>query len=424
VSRLPSRSPSAARRRAAAPPRVVLFWIVVIIAVAIGLYAIAPWILPVRIIEGPLVQLPAPDGVTLVWFTSRPAECTLEVQFADEVRPVSVTADGRRHEARVTGLEPDHPYPYHIRTGSRSLSDEGIRFETPRRPDQRFAFVVFGDSGKGSQAQYLLAAEMNRFQPLPDFLLHTGDVVYPDGARRDYEAKFFAPYRHLISRVAFWPCLGNHDVDDDGAALPYQRVFTLPDNGPPETPPEHNYWFEYANCRVVVLDSNADTHTLADRIAPWAAEVLARPGVAWRFVSLHHPPYNAGKYQPDARIQEQLVPVFERTGVDIVFAGHDHNYQRLGPLRGGTPADWPDGVLYIITGAGGAHLYAPEQPAPEYLRASDFEQHSYTHVVVEGRTLTLRQINRAGDVLDEVQLEKAESAAVSATQPATAPAAP
>ncbi len=393
-------------RAARVPPRTVLAGVLAAIVVALGLYAIAPRILPPRIYEGPLVQLTGAEGVTLVWYLTRPTACTLQVNVDGEMRSVPSTALGVRHMARVEGLAPGRDYPYKILAGARSLTTD-LSFRTSRNPDEPFAFIVFGDSGRGTRAQYLLAAVMRTTVPAADFLLQSGDVVYPNGARADYEERFFAPYRHLIAAINIWPSLGNHDLGDDGTAAAYREVFELPDNGPAGVPAEGNYWFDYASARLAVVDSNLDEVTLRDHVAPWLHAVLADPTPRWKFVVLHHPPYTGGKYKPDERIQRTLVPVLEATGVDLVFNGHDHNYQRTWPLRGGQVVEPGQGVVYVITGAGGATLYEARPPRPAYVAALDDQHWSFTHVSIDEGELRLRQIALDGSVLDEWRLSKA-----------------
>lgn len=356
-----SRELPTARRAARARPRSVLLWVFILVVVCAGLYAVAPWILPVRVIEGPMVQLATEDAVTLVWYTTRPAECTVTVTVDDQERTQAGLATGRRNRVRISGLAPGRAYSYEIGTAGRRLTNRLV-FQTNRAADQRFTFIVFGDSGKGSRAQYELAADMIRAEPAADFVLHTGDLVYHDGARRRYGERFFTPYRHLLARVNFWPCLGNHDIDTDGTAAAYQEVFELPQNGPANMRAEHDYWFDYASCRVAVVDSNVTEDALRERVAPWLREVMADPRPRWSFVAFHHPPYTGGKYGPDQRIQRTLVPVFEEVGVDVVFNGHDHNYQRSHPLRGGQIVAPGEGVVYVVTGAGSAQLYDTRPP--------------------------------------------------------------
>jgi 3',5'-cyclic AMP phosphodiesterase CpdA len=393
------------RRAAAAPPRVILFWIAVIMVVATLMTAAAPWILPVRIIEGPIVQLPATNGVTLVWYTTRPTECTLTVSAGDQQRKIPATSQARRHLARVDGLEPGTAYTYSIAAGRRPLLEDA-QFQTDRLPGQRYDFFLLGDSGRGTREQYSLAADMTRHRPQPDFLVHTGDLVYSDGARHKYDERFFVPYRFLLRRVAFWPCLGNHDVDAAHEAKAYQEVFELPQNGPAGLPADFNYWFDYATSRVAVVDTTASEEQLRTSVAPWLQEVLADPAPEWRFVVLHHPPYTGGKYQPDERVQRTLVPVIDEARVDIVFSGHDHMYQRTHPLRGNAIGEPGAGTVYVITAAGGAALYEPSGPRPAFIATLDHEHFSFTHVAIEEDTLTLRQVALGGSVLDEFTLAK------------------
>jgi hypothetical protein len=368
----------------------------------VGYIHAAPWILPLRVVEGPLIQLVTPTSAAVVWFTSRPAECTFELT-AEGARPtVTIESRGRRHVARLAGLTPDTAYAYTI-YGGRRLAGDTLR--SGKTVEQPIRFIVFGDSGKGKPEQFHLVPLMRA--AAPDFLVHTGDVVYPDGARGRYSARFFAPYRALLSRVALWPSLGNHDVDDRGAAGPYLDVFELPANGPAGTTPGHHYWFDQGPARFAVLDSNVPGAELRDRVAPWLREVLGDAAPRWRFVVMHHPPYSTGRYRPSPDILAELVPVFEEAGVDVVFAGHDHNYQRSQGLRGGAVVAPNEGVHYVISGAGGARLYELQEPRSALFAAAYDRQHGFTVVELAGDVLHLKQIVRDGTTVDEWVLDRA-----------------
>ena len=424
--------PAGNRRPARVGPRAVLLWACAAILVALGLYAVAPWILPVRIYEGPLLQMATEDGVTLIWYTTRPTECAVLVTVDGKPREERAVADGCRNRIRIAGLAAGTTYPYQIRTGSRPLTADLV-FQTNRPRGQRYSFIVFGDSGIGTRSQYLLGAAMTRAQPPADFLLHTGDIVYPDGARRRYEERFFSPYRPLLARLDFWPCLGNHDVKkgkpakpapEDGSAAAYEEIFELPQNGPPGLAAGHNYWFDYASCRVAVFDSNLTEAVLGEQVAPWLQSVMADAGPRWKFVVFHHPPYTGARHKPDQRIQKVLVPTFEATGVDVAFSGHDHLYERMHPLRNGETAASGEGVLYIVTGAGGGELYEVKEPRPAYIAAFDDRDYSFTQVTIDNDKLTLRQIALDGHPIDEFTLHKpafGEDREIPASVPASAP---
>lgn len=388
---------SARRRR-----RVVL-GAVAFVAISFGLYQAAPYLLPVYIVEGPLVQLAGEQSASLVWFTSRPAG-HLALTVGADGRSFPVRVEGRRCVAAIAGLAPGASVPYEIHAKKRTLATKALRTNKPRAAP--FRFVVFGDSGKGTQAQRLLGLRMAADDP--DLALHTGDLIYGSGERRRYKSRFFDPYAEMLARVAFWPSLGNHDVAERTEGHPYLQVFELPLNGPAGLAPEHNYWFDYGAARFVVIDSNLDEDTLAEHVAPWIVEALAPADIEWRFAVFHHPPYTGGAHDPAARVQSALVPAFEQAGVDIVFSGHDHMYERTAPMRGGSPAPDGRGVVYVVTGAGGARLYEPLPPEqrPEYLAALDASIHSYTRVSIAQQRLLLEQISVEGRTLDSWTLDK------------------
>lgn len=354
-------------------------------------------LLPGRWSDGPMLQDVSETAASLVWYTSKPvADQRLVIRVGAVERTMPVAHEETRHRVRVSGLQPGTTYAYRILTGERTwMSGE---FATNKPRGQAFSFVVFGDSGRATAEQFALAAQMQRLTP--DFLLHTGDLVYSAGERADFPERFFQPYRELLARVCFWPSLGNHDVSERTHGGDYLGVFELPENGPAELDVERHYWFDYADARFVIVDSNADASELEQRVAPWLSACFADARDRWRFVVFHHPPYTCGPHGPDERIQRALVPAMEAAGVHMVFSGHDHLYERTAPLRGGQPAD--DGVVYIVSGAGGARLYeaAPAAERPSYFLAVNDHVHSFSHVAIEGEALTLRQIDVGGQVID------------------------
>ena len=404
-------------RSARVRPRTVLLAAVLLILGSIGMHLVAPWILPVRIIEGPLVQQATEDSAIIIWYTTRPVgEGACELVLSDEAgeRVFAAEADGARNRVYIADLAPGRAYEYSVRLDGRVLTDvaDPPTLHTNKPAGEPFSFVVFGDSGRGTIAQYQIGGLM--FSAQPDFALHTGDLVYSSGERSKYNDRFFTPYRLLLASVSFWPSLGNHDLRDfsinpSNDEQPYLEVFELPENGPAGLPPERNYWFDYAAARVVVIDSNTDDETLlAERVAPWVQEVLADCDAEWKFVCFHHPPYTAGKYKPNVVVQRALVPTFEAVGVDIVFNGHDHMYERTYPLLGGEVAADGEGVVYIVTGAGGARLYdaLPADERPGYIAALYNERHSFTHVYINGPDLRLQQIDVEGNLVDEWSMSR------------------
>jgi 3',5'-cyclic AMP phosphodiesterase CpdA len=244
-----------------------------------------------------------------------------------------------------------------------------------------------------SRAQFALARQIEAARP--DFLLHTGDLIYPAGAAADFNPKFFDIYKNMLARVPFYGSLGNHDAISR-KGQPFLVNFVFPANGPAGVAPRRNYSFDYADAHIAVLDSNAPTAQLQRLIVPWLRRDMARSRARWKFVVFHHPPFSSGLHGDDARMQRVLVPVLRELKIDIVFNGHDHAYERWMPR---------DGVTYIVTGAGGAGLYRRRRVDPLTVRFRN-DIHSFTRIDISGGTLRLRQIGRDGSILDDWRLNK------------------
>jgi hypothetical protein len=77
-----------------------------------------------------------------------------------------------------------------------------------------FSFVVVGDPGEGDASQLVLKDQILKVTNQPDvkFLIISSDVVYPSGALKDYEKKFWMPFKGVEKPVYAIP--GNHDWYD------------------------------------------------------------------------------------------------------------------------------------------------------------------------------------------------------------------
>jgi predicted phosphodiesterase len=378
------------------------------------------------LIAGPMLQLVEPDGFTVVWWATHPNDGTLEVgQPGSPLRRIAARTDGEsgRLVASVTGLRSPDGLEYRVVhrswIGLRHTIGAG-RGRLAKRLDETLRFIAFGDSGSGKAVQYELGAAMPGIKA--DLVIHTGDLVYPSGRWADYGPHFFLPYEKLIKDVPFYPCLGNHDLKTD-MGKPFLSTFELPANGPAELPRGANYWFDYGPARFVALNSCDSPSTLHDVTAPWLETVLASAGSRWRFVFFHQPPYTGSNHHPDARIQAALVPVLEKTGVDVVFCGHNHLYERTKAIRAGRVVPDGQGIYYIVTGAGGAKLYAERNNHPAYIATftkDDENGFGFTVVDVAGDALRIRHINRLGKVVDDWAYTRRLSGrpAVAGSQPA------
>jgi hypothetical protein len=207
-----------------------------------------------------------------------------------------------------------------------------------------------------------------------------------------------------------------------------------------------NFSFDYGNAHWTIVDSNPYVDWTDAKLKDWvAADLAAAKNATWRFVTFHHPGFNSAREHYEQQQMRLLSPVFEAGKVDVVFNGHVHNYQRSYPLRfvpdkqstllvggrenktvrgrvvngrwtldksfDGRTDTTPDGVIYVITGAGGQHLYNPEQQEDpdSWQKFTDkfvSKVHSLTVVDVDASTLTIQQITADGQELDRFIVTK------------------
>ena len=346
-----------------------------------------------RCVRGPYLQNPAAGSVEIRWELDRAGASAVEFFTGGETEQRAHSPfSGRKHRAKLAGLRAGERYRYRILVGSERAT-ELYEFRAAPRADQAFTFAVFGDFGQGTPGQMAMARQLEKSPA--EFALLTGDLIYGRGEEEHYDARFFAPYRKSLRRMNFWPALGNHDVGTkDGAAV--LAIFDVPANGPVGVQTGRHYSFDYGNAHIVALDSNASPQLLRSTIIPWLERDLVASRQPWKFVFFHHPPFSSAGHGENAKTRDLLVPVFARQKVDIVFGGHDHAYERIKPR---------DGVLYIVSGNGGARLYEHKNPHAY----TDFfynKKHGFTEVKVDGSRLTLRHVNADGEQVDRTVIEK------------------
>lgn len=201
-----------------------------------------------------------------------------------------------------------------------------------------------------------------------------------------------------------------------------------------------NFSFDYGNAHWTVLDSNNYVDCTDEELRAWVKKDLeSAKNATWRFVGFHHPGFNSAKDHFNDQWMRLLSDVFEAGKVDVVFMGHVHNYQRSFPLtfaakpgpdgmmqakNGAVDGDFkldkefadgattkPKGVIYIVTGAGGAGLYSTEmQKMPEtwqpFTNKVISEIHSFTVVDIDGKKMKVKQISETGEQVDAWQIIK------------------
>jgi len=355
--------------------------------------------------RGPFLQLGSTDSMVIVWRTAAPSAGAVEYG-PDAGLGLSVESPGPsiEHAVALTGLAADTEYHYRVISDG-TVAADGLSFGTfpTPSPDGEFRVVVFGDTGTGNQAQIDVAAGIRL--SFPDVGIHAGDFLYPrGGSDEEMDRKYFGMYAETLSRAVIYPTLGNHDLDDGGVV--YLESFHLPEGSPGG---ERYYSFEYGDAIFLILDSNQGEIGVGTAQYTWIEEQLAGSQRLWKIVSLHHPLYAAWLAVEANR--RALDPLFARYGVDLVFQGHAHFYERFYPMRNAQPVgagedpDYqdPDGPIYVVTGGGGGSL---AQRSPGANTAYYASVYHHVRLDIQGPRLLLSAVDRSDRVFDNMSISK------------------
>jgi predicted MPP superfamily phosphohydrolase len=253
--------------------------------------------------------------------------------------------------------------------------------------DGSVKFAVLGDTGTGGSDQYAVGKQMMNFKAkFPfDFAIMLGDNLYGGESPRDYNKKFELPYKPLLdAKVKFYAALGNHDD-------PNQRMYKQFNmNG------ERYYSFKpslTSNVRFFALDSNY----MDPKQLEWLEKELAASGSDWKILFFHHPMYASGMHGSDEILKGQLEPLFLKYGVNVVFTGHEHFYERIKPQKG---------IQYFVEGSS-AKLRKGDINPRTGLTAFGYDS-GYTFMLIEivGDELYFQTITERGQTIDSGVVKK------------------
>ena len=341
----------------------------------------------ITLTRGPYLQSVAGTSAIVVWQTAAPGSSRVEYGVGGYTASIDLPDPTVEHAITLTDLITGTEVIYRVSTDGVELASGSFR--TAAAPDQSFTFAVIGDSGTGSTGQVAVADRMVALDP--QLVLHTGDVVYPDGQAAGYDPFFFNPYQTLAKRAPIYPTLGNHDYHSQ-SGQPYLDAFYLPHNNPAQT--ERYYSFDWGNAHFTALDFNTGPDAAQ---LDWLKNDLASTDKPWKFVFYHQAIYSSGPHGHEDWVTAKralLAPIFEQYKVDVVFNGHDHDYERTQPING---------VLYIVSGGGGGPLY---QVNPQSFSAYAETTYHTVLATLDGCTLTLQAVKPDGTIFDATTLSK------------------
>lgn len=307
----------------------------------------------VVVTRGPYIQMLGENNVVIKWRTNTATSSRViyGLSQASLINTVSETANTTEHEVEITGLAGDTKYYYSIGNATDLLSASAQQFfytMPPVNTSREYNFWVVGDCGTANDDQRFVR---NAFQ---NYIGNTriygmimlGDNAYTLGTDGEYQGALFNNmYEDIISNTPMWPTPGNHDYYSGADATtqtgPYYDIFTLPklaQFGGVASNTEAYYSYNIGNIHFISIDSFDSGRDSTNAMGNWIKQDLQNNHQEWTVAYWHHAPYTKGNHDSDnpfpwldgelPEMREQILPLLERGGVDLILCGHSHSYER------------------------------------------------------------------------------------------------
>ncbi|MFG0244676.1 MAG: metallophosphoesterase [Phycisphaerales bacterium JB052] len=360
---------------------------------------------------GPYLHMATRESISVSWETPQPSVASIEYGTSVPLEhTLEISDPASIHEARITGLEPDMPYFYRIiaESGDERIDSGILSFKTASLPGEPVRFAVMGDPEARPHINDRLAGLI--WNERPDFMLQVGDLT--DGGKQDHKFQwnheYFLAMTQLNSRLPVYPVPGNGESD----LYWYSRYHNLPS---PDEKGEGYYTFEYGDIQFFMLDSNRSEQDFRAGGAQfeWLKSELERSTAKWKIAAHHHPTYTSDEndygntWETTSPLGDldvrRITDLYERYGVDVVFFGHLHTYERTLPIRN----DRVDrgGVVYVQAGGGGGNL-EDFAPTPSWFSGKVHRGHHYVMCHQFGDELEIRMYNDEQAMLDIYKIKK------------------
>ena len=269
------------------------------------------------------------------------------------------------NQATLANLEENTKYVYRVVNGDQVSK---IYDFTTKDFDGSYNFIFAGDpqigaSGSASKDtegwDKTLSDSINKFNP--NFILSAGDQVNTASDENQYSG--YLDHEELTS-VPQATTIGNHDSSSNA----YTQHFNLPnETAKGETAAGTDYWYVYNN--TLFMNINTNNTSTAEHKAFMKEAIKENQDVRWKVVVFHHSVYSVASHSVESSIlkrREELTPVFDDLGIDVVLMGHDHVYVRSNMMKGMkvsqetkdlTSVTDPEGILYLTANSASGSKY-------------------------------------------------------------------
>jgi len=302
--------------------------------------------------RGPYLQKAGTTRMTIRWRSSGSIAGRVRygTNAANLDQSATESAAGTEHEIELTGLNANTTYYYDVGSAVDVLAS-GSDYTFTTSPvigtPANTRIWVLGDAGTANSSQtavrdafYTWTGSRN-----PNLVLELGDNAYNTGTDTEFQGAVFNMYTTMLRKVPFWSCLGNHETAQATAFVdtyPYFQIYTFPtagECGGVASGTEHYYSWDYGNIHFISLDSMTASRATNGAMAAWLQNDLASTTATWIIVLFHHPPYTKGSHNSDTEMEliqmrQNILPILEAGGVDMVLCGHSHCYERSYLLDG------------------------------------------------------------------------------------------
>gem|GEM_PF-3437343 len=294
--------------------------------------------------RGPYLQNGDTTSVTVRWRTDGNTESVVHygTSAGNLSQKIASMTKTNEHEVRITGLQPNTKYFYSVGDADETLeSGTDCFFVTAPTGAKPTRVWLLGDPGTGKPEQKQVRDAYYKFTGSrhTDLWLMNGDNAMNNGNDFEFTAKLFAIYPDMLKKSVLWTAFGNHEGGASNAATqkgPYFVQHTYPTKGEAggvASGTESYYSFDYGNIHFVILEVFQSDRSVGSPQLEWLKKDLAANKKDWTIAVVHYPPYTRGTEHSDKvinmrQVRENMNPILEAYGVDLVISGHAHVYQR------------------------------------------------------------------------------------------------
>jgi len=359
---------------------------------------------------GPYLNYSTKTSINLVWETSEISKGIVEYGDTKELgKSIEVDNEELIKKLTIKDLNPSTRYFYKItaisKNGNQKIESGILTFTTAVNEDEVFSFAVSGDTESRPHINDRISKLV--WGERPHFMINVGDLT--DGGdepdKHEWNLEYFVGVTQLHSRIPLFPVAGN----GEGDLYWFIRYHSLPED-------KGYYKFSYGNADYFMLNSNKQKEFfVGGEQYKWLEENLKQSKAKWKFVTHHHAPYSSDEddYGNTWETNQtnwgdkdfaDIIKLYEKYNVDMVFFGHLHSYERSWPILNNKVVS-SGGVTYVQAGgAGGNH--EDFAPTPSWFNAKKYRGHHYVLIAINNNLLSYKMFDVEGKLIDTLELHK------------------